>query len=192
MVGENLGTVPPEVDRSLDRHRVAGMFVCQYEFQPGPRPALPGIPTRSVASVKTHDMPPFHAYWTGLDLEDRRALGLIKTRDMPREYGLRKSVRRNFTKLLRRRGVLGNTATSAGEVLRSALAHLAASPARWLLLNLEDLWLETLPQIVPGTFTELINWRRKTRFAREQFQRDPAIVEQLRLVRRLRRGPARR
>jgi hypothetical protein len=40
---------------------------------------------------------------------------------------------------------------------------------------------------MPGTFTERINWRRKTRLAREQFQRDPAVLEQLRLVQRLRR-----
>jgi 4-alpha-glucanotransferase len=192
IVGENLGTVPPEVERSLDRHGVAGMFVGQYEFQPAPRPALRAVPARSVASLNTHDMPPFHAYWTGLDLEDRRSLGLIKPRDMPSRQGLRTRIRQNLTKLLRRRGQLGEKATDTGEVLRGAFAHLAASAARWLLLNLEDLWLETLPQNVPGTSTERINWRRKTRFAREQLERDPAILDQLRLVRRLRRGPARR
>lgn len=191
IVGENLGTVPPEVDRSLDRHRVAGMFVGQYEFQPAPRPALRRTPAHAVASLNTHDMPPFHAYWRGLDLEDRHSLGLIKPHEMPREARLRQQIRKSLTTLLRRRGRLKDTATDAGQVLRGALAYLAASKARWLLLNLEDLWLETLPQNVPGTSTERINWRRKTRFTREQLQCDPAVLEQLRLVRRLRRGRAR-
>ena len=36
IIGENLGTVPAEVNRGLKRHGVAGMFVVQYEAQPAP------------------------------------------------------------------------------------------------------------------------------------------------------------
>ena len=43
------------------------------------------------------------------------------------------------------------------------LTWLKASPAEITLVNLEDLWLETRPQNVPGTSTERPNWRRKSK-----------------------------
>ena len=187
IIGENLGTVPPAVNRGLERHGVAGMFVGQYEFQPVPRPALRPAPSCAVASLNTHDMPPFNAYWQGLDIDDRHALGLVKSRKLAGEHRLRSRIRQNLTKLLHRRRWLGETTLDAGKVLRATLAHLAASKAQWLLISLEDLWLETLPQNVPGTSTERINWRRKARWTWETLQRDPAILDSLRLVQRLRK-----
>ena len=71
---------------------------------------------------------------------------------------------------------------------RALLAHLAASPARWELVNLEDLWSETLSQNVPGTSTERINWRRKLRLSLEQLKADPAVREQLGRIHQLRKG----
>jgi 4-alpha-glucanotransferase len=34
LIGENLGTVPPEVDEAMDRHNVGRLYVLQYESQP--------------------------------------------------------------------------------------------------------------------------------------------------------------
>ncbi|HEY0372015.1 MAG TPA: 4-alpha-glucanotransferase, partial [Thermoanaerobaculia bacterium] len=56
VVGEDLGTVPPEVPKMMQRHGVRRMFVVQYEGK------LTEPPKESVASVNTHDMPPF-ASW---------------------------------------------------------------------------------------------------------------------------------
>lgn len=35
--GENLGTVPPEVNAAMERHRLRSMFVLQFEVSPHPR-----------------------------------------------------------------------------------------------------------------------------------------------------------
>ncbi len=59
VVGEDLGTVPPEVRRSMRRHGMAGMFVVQYEMKPDSRRPLRSAPLGSVAGLNTHDMPPF-------------------------------------------------------------------------------------------------------------------------------------
>jgi len=77
--------------------------------------------------------------------------------------------------------------SDAGGVSRAALAHLAVGPARWVQLSLEDLWLESLPQNVPGTSSERINWRRKTRLSREQIAQDPVVRELLLLIGAVRR-----
>jgi len=87
-------------------------------------------------------------------------------------------------------GGLGHNGLHAGAVSRALLVYLAASQAQWELVNLEDLWQETLSQNVPGTSTERVNWRRKARFPLEQLKRDSAVREQLQLVRRLRQGRA--
>src|SRR5207237_9723194 len=62
IVGENLGTVSPGVNRALAEHNIRPMLVVQYEImgdpeQPNSRP----VPAKSVASLHTHDMPPSQA-----------------------------------------------------------------------------------------------------------------------------------
>jgi 4-alpha-glucanotransferase len=56
VVGEDLGTVPPEVPKTMQRHGIRRMFVVQYEGK------LNDPPAASVASVNTHDMPTFAAW----------------------------------------------------------------------------------------------------------------------------------
>ena len=172
IVGEDLGTVPPEVNRSLDRHGVAGMFVVQYEARPHPRSALRRIPPRRVASINTHDMPPFAAFWKGLDIADRHDLGLIPRKNLPGDYRLRERIRRSLRRLVPSGGRRKPGVSDTGAVFRAILERLGASAARWVLVNLEDLWQETESQNTPGTTTERINWRRKTRFRLGEFESD--------------------
>ncbi len=47
------------------------------------------------------------------------------------------------------------------ELLSQATSYLARSQAALVMINLEDLLLETRPQNLPGTGAELPNWRRK-------------------------------
>ncbi len=187
IAGENLGTVPPEVNRRLKRHNLCELFVAQYEHQPYPKRSMRRVPARAVASLNTHDMPPFQAYWEGTDLADRHELGWIKLTDVPKERRLRAKVQRALIQMLRHEEWLASRRPEAKDVLRGALAHLSASAAQFVLLNLEDLWLETHSQNVPGTTEERINWRRKTRLSLEQIMEHQDVQELLKLVNRLRR-----
>jgi 4-alpha-glucanotransferase len=73
-------------------------------------------------------------------------------------------------------------------IIESLLLHLASSPAETVLVNLEDLWQETLPQNVPGTSTERVNWRRKTRWPLEHILGSDAIRELIERLNRARGG----
>lgn len=73
-------------------------------------------------------------------------------------------------------------------MLRRLLEQLAASPARMILINLEDLWGETEPQNVPGTHDERPNWRRKARYSFEDFSGHPEVVDVLRRIDEIRKG----
>jgi 4-alpha-glucanotransferase len=76
-----------------------------------------------------------------------------------------------------------------GKIVAGLCAHLSAGPAEVVLANLEDVWLETVPQNMPGTSSERDNWRHKCRFELEKWDRLPGMRRALvALRRRLRRN----
>lgn len=184
LVGEDLGTVPPEVPASMGRHNVHRMYVIQYELSPDPSKTLPPIPAGSVASVNTHDMPPFAAYVEGRDIAEREQLGLLGEQNPEEERVKRQAMVEALVSLLRAESRLV-AEQDAASLLRACLAHLAASPARLVLVNLEDLWLETQAQNVPSTAGECPNWRNKARYSLEEFDRIPGVAETLREINQL-------
>ena len=62
VVGEDLGTVPPEVRSLMRRKGLYRMFVLPFELRPGRKFSFPDPPTDSVASLNTHDMMPFETF----------------------------------------------------------------------------------------------------------------------------------
>jgi 4-alpha-glucanotransferase len=187
IVGENLGTVPPAVDRALTRHGLDDMYVLQYETNPEKGTTLRDVPATSVASVNTHDMPQFAAYWHGLDIQDRLQMGLFNEEEAEQEQQRRQQLRDQLVAFLIGRGLLDTDRPECAQVLRACQAFLAASDAGIVLVNLEDLWGETEPQNRPGTFREYPNWRRKARFSFDSFGEMPEVQRVLEVVARLRR-----
>ncbi|MCX7428158.1 MAG: 4-alpha-glucanotransferase, partial [Planctomycetia bacterium] len=188
VVGENLGTVPAPVDEAMERHGVGGMYVLQYETNPDKGPALRPVPAAAVASVNTHDMPPFAAYWKGLDVADRVDLGLLAPDEAVAEDARRGRLRNALIAFFERERLLDPSRDHQDlDVLEACQAYLARSPADVVLVNLEDLWGETEPQNVPGTYHERPNWRRKARYSFEVFRDMPAARRILATVDRLRR-----
>lgn len=188
IVGENLGTVPEAVDAALTRHGIDAMYVVQYEAKAGRRPPLRPAPAAAVSSVNTHDMPQFAAWWTGLEIDDRAALGLLTPGEAAEERTRRAVLRREIAAMLAERGLLPEATLDPLRVLAALLGMLAESPTSIVLVNLEDLWLETEPQNTPGTYLERPNWRRRARYTFEEFTALPAVRNVLEEVARRRRG----
>jgi 4-alpha-glucanotransferase len=196
VVGEDLGTVPAEVRRSMRRHGVLRSYVAEFAFRPR-RPSRPIRPPAAgqVASIETHDLPPFASYWEALDVEDRLASGLIDPREARRLREERARLRERLLAHLVREGWVempgarvDTDGAAAGRLaLRGCLRLLAASEAAVVVVNLEDLWWERRPQNVPGTGPERPNWRRRARHALEAFPRLRGVEEVLTEVDRLRR-----
>lgn len=196
LVGENLGTVPPEVNEAMDRRGLRTMFVVQYESGSKTAEPLKQAPESCVASLNTHDMPTFAAWWGGEDIADRHDLGLLTEQDMQVEHDGRAELRQRLADALLRAGwILADdhaqaAPANAGPVIRGLLRYLAASPAEMVLVNLEDLWQETRPQNIPGTHLERPNWRRKTRMPFEEFRELDEVQACLAEIDRLRRTEA--
>ncbi|KKM09489.1 4-alpha-glucanotransferase [Clostridiales bacterium PH28_bin88] len=165
LVGEDLGTVPRYVRTAMTRHKVYRMYVLPFEYTPAARQMLNPIPTGSMASLNTHDMPPFAAFWLQRTPGDRLAL----------------------FRFLRRKGWLKVPTDDTKAMLEACLKSLSASRARVLMVNLEDLWLETSPQNIPGTGDQYPNWRRKARYTLEEFMRIPEVLKTLQGINKLRK-----
>jgi 4-alpha-glucanotransferase len=201
IVGEDLGTVPPEVTQGLQRHGIRQMYVVQYELRPHVKRALRPAPVRTVASLNTHDMPPFAAFCDGLDIADRGGLGLLTKSHVLRDERIRRKMIQALTQFLRLGSSprLGSAPVSARPrvsrhssfsthltLFQACLAHLARSRAEWVLINMEDLWLETQPQNTPGTTLERVNWRRRTKLSLEELSRRPEIAASIAALQRAR------
>lgn len=190
LVGEDLGTVPTCVRTAMARHGIYRMFVLPFkvnaifENEPvsnnektnyvkesvffnnsGSGGEINLIPTRALACLNTHDMLPFTAFW----LQEN------------------KTKRASLFEFLRREDWYENSTDDVREILKSCLKYLAASKARILLVNLEDLWFETSPQNIPGTNKKYPNWQRKARKSLEEFSQIPEVLKILSEVDKLRK-----
>lgn len=186
IVGENLGTVPPYVTEALARHKILGMHVGQFAVSTDPSRALDAPAANTVTSLNTHDTATFMSFWTGADIDDRLALGLLNQEQAQQEHGYRSAQRDALVAYLRSIGGLGDDAGPTA-VLMGWLAFLAKSQEEFLLINLEDLWLETEPQNVPGTWRERPNWQRKARHSLEEIRTMPELLALLRTIHDIRR-----
>ncbi len=162
LVGEDLGTVPPEVRAGMDRRGLRRMYVVPFEFSRRRPGALRSVPPGSVAGVGTHDTPPFAALW--------------------REDGIREGLQAFCSES----GPADASQEDPLAVLRRVLAWLGKGPAGVVVVNLEDLWLEERPQNRPGTTGEW-NWSRRARFPLEAFTTAASVESSLRALDRARR-----
>jgi 4-alpha-glucanotransferase len=188
IVGEDLGTVPAEVRRAMAQHGIHRLFVLQYALRPDPADPLGRVPARALACVNTHDMPPFAAFWRGLDIEERAARGALDPAAARAEAEARARQRAALVHYLRAAAALAPGAEDDPVRVHAAcLEMLGRSRARAVLVNLEDLWGEVAPQNVPGTTAaDRPNWRRRARRGFEEFANDAHVLEPLRRLHRAR------
>jgi 4-alpha-glucanotransferase len=173
IVGEDLGTVPPEVPKMMNRHGLRRMYVVQYEVKPGD-PPINTPPAQSIASINTHDMPTFAAFWGAKDVDDRVEQDLLDEKGAARERENREQTRRAVMQFLIDNGYLTSGPTeNVQTILEALLAYLAASDAEMMLVNPEDLWKELVPQNVPGLPDK--SWRHKFRMTLEDARNDGSI-----------------
>jgi 4-alpha-glucanotransferase len=171
IVGEDLGIVPSYVRPAMARHGLNRMYILYYELADNTPDTFSRITPDSVASLNTHDMPPFAAFWQGTDIPEKKSLGLLDAKGARKESKTRRATKAALIKGLQNKNFLQKADTDTRAILKACLAYLSNSPARVVLVNLEDLWLETRSQNVPGTGDKYPSWQRKVRYRLEDFCR---------------------
>jgi 4-alpha-glucanotransferase len=182
IAGEDLGTVPHAIRRALTRHGVLRSYVMEFEVSSDPRSAVRPPPAECLASLNTHDIPTFAAFWRAAGPERRRAL----VRFLQDAGTLHPATGRRGRRA--KPAAADPREPSERAVLRACLAYLASSRAYVQVVNLEDLWLESRPQNVPGTTVQNPNWRRRARHSLEELGALSPMVATLREVDRRRRA----
>jgi len=154
------------------------MYVGQFSINRDQAPALDEPAPSMVASINTHDTPTFSGFSRGLDIRDRVELGILPETDAAAEMSAREVL------LARLAGELGLEYPGFGrewedmlpEILRRWILRLSGSGARYLMINLEDLWLEERPQNVPGTnSSQKPNWKLRMKRDFERLRNDSGI-----------------
>lgn len=180
VVGENLGTVPPEIDQALPRHGIWGMYLAQFAAA-SEEPDAPPPPTAvEMALVGTHDTPPFVGWLAGSDIAAQVRHGLLAEAAAPNVMEDRSKAAERLAKRLDRR------VEDPQAFLAALLDWLGRSDSPLVVPWLEDLWLEDRGVNLPGTrSSERPNWQRPMRRLLDEVFTDPEID---RLIRGLQRA----
>lgn len=165
VIGEDLGTVPPDLRAALAAWGLLSYRVLPFErdregaFLP---PAA--YPEAALVTTGTHDMPTLAGWWRGRDIDiettvhDRADEAPALREERARDRG------RLLTALAEAGRVAGEGLPGAPAVdtlVEAVQGYLAATPSVMLALRPED-WLGLdWPANVPGTVTEYPNWRRR-------------------------------
>ena len=138
VVGEDLGTVPPEIRAALATWDALGLYEEQFHLAVDglAGAGLAPIPVRSVAGVRTHDMPAFAAAVAAQDLASYRNR-LAETVGHP-------------------------VAADVAGLFDAVLERLAASGAYLVVADLDDLMGGVEPHNTPGRIGPT-TWRRRSR-----------------------------
>lgn len=142
VVGEDLGTVDPEMRKTLKRLDVLSYRLLWFESGPMER-----FPRQALASVTTHDLFTVAGLWNGSDLAAQKQLGL-----QPNERGMQKILKR-----LRAATHLPAGAPAPDAIVKT-YKLLAKAPSMLKVAAMDDaLAVEERPNM-PGTTTAWPNW----------------------------------
>ena len=157
VVGEDLGTVEPEVRAELAHRRLLSYRVLWFEKG---RPET--YPKHALATATTHDLPTIAGLWSGSDLAMQQRLELA-----PNASGTN-ALRRSLAKLT------GSSLRAPAErVIRATYTALARAPSLLVTATLDDaLGAEDRPNM-PGTIDEYPSWRVPLPRTLEQIMKDP-------------------
>ncbi|MBN1630324.1 MAG: 4-alpha-glucanotransferase [Thermoleophilia bacterium] len=162
--GEDLGMVPRGVRAAMRRHGLLGTWVLQGALKPRARRVIEPPPRHAVAYLGTHDMFPLAGFFRGDDIAAREMRGGLDEAEARRLRAARLRLIARLTEFLTHE--TGTQVTeSPADILRALLLYLGASPAAMVVVNLNDLLLETEPQNVPGTAGADANWTKKVAVA---------------------------
>jgi 4-alpha-glucanotransferase len=185
LIGEDLGTVPPQVAPTLARHGVLSSRVLLFERTRagGFKPASRWSP-RALATANTHDLPPLRAWLEGHDLALRHELGLLPdAAALAAARRERDADRRALRRRLARDGLLPRAAGPApGWAAWAGAVHafLCATPSPLVGLALDDLAGEVEPVNVPGVDQDTYpSWTRRMDADLETLPARPGFAEAL-------------
>jgi 4-alpha-glucanotransferase len=186
VVGEDLGTVPPEVPAVLARWGVLSSKVLVFErdFHSGRFRAAADYPRLALATVNTHDLPPLVGWLEERDITLRSEVGdLSDFAQAAAMRAARASDRGAVIQSLVEAGLLPHSAyenVTSGALIPAVHAFLRRTPSALVGLSLDDLAREAAPVNIPGVWQDRYpSWSRRMREPLEAILGDPHTARAL-------------
>jgi 4-alpha-glucanotransferase len=196
VVGEDLGTVPPDVPPALAKWGVLSSKVLYFERGTGGSFApAGGYAADALATANTHDMATLAGFWEGRDVQLRADVGLIKPADVRAAREERVRDKRQLLRLLARARLLpkrvdpnaGDPQISIAELRGAVHDFLALTPSVLVGVGLDDVAGEIDPVNVPGVGQEQHpSWTRRMKRSLTRLREDPET--EVAIGRKLREG----
>ncbi len=174
LIGEDLGTVPPQVRKAMNKHGILRTWLFQFYLKKDPEKTFRSIPKMCLAALNTHDMAPFKSFWESEDVKRLEDVGALEPE--------------NARQILKERSDVLKGWKDKKNPFIFVMENMALSSAQFLLVNLEDLWGETQPQNLPGTTDQYPNWRKKFRQSIEVWMKDMNVNNILKTIDNSRRA----
>jgi 4-alpha-glucanotransferase len=158
VVGEDLGTVEPEVRRALDEAGVLGSAVLWFTREEDETTPLPPgrWRERAVASVSTHDLPTAYGFLADEQVRVRAELGQLD-RPVAEERARVRAERERLLAMMRTEG-LGRPGAPDSELVLDMYRLLARTPSQVVLAMPADAVGDLRQPNLPGTRDEYPNW----------------------------------
>ena len=167
--GEDLGTVPPEIEQALPPARFYSNEVVLFECLGDYFTAAEAFKEVALTCISNHDIPTFKAWWECLDLDLRQQLGIYDRDKTESEKVNRHKEKAALLRTLIEAGEAPwgmnpdniNTMTFSRDLFEKLHYFLARTASRIVSIQLEDILEVESPVNIPGTSDEYPNWRRK-------------------------------
>ena len=148
LVGEDLGTVEPEVRTAMAERDVFGYRVGWFDPEPPQH-----WPASTLGTLTTHDLPTVAGMWTGADEAMRAEAGVTVHRSVE------DAMRARLASVARQGGLEDPDAATVEQVNEAAHRALAEAGSDLVLATLEDAAGVRERPNLPGTVDERPNWR---------------------------------
>ena len=183
VIGEDLGTVSPNIRQELAQSRIFSYRVFYFERKEGDGFVAPGdYPRQAIACVTTHDLPTLAGYWEGRDLDLRRQSQLYPSpHAAEQDLQARAQDRLLLVEALVQQHLLPPDYNPPSDfcpedLRRGVLAYLGQSRAALMEVRLEELLGLTAQQNLPGTMDQHPNWRQKIYQPLEEVRHNPEVI----------------
>ncbi|GJL56710.1 MAG: 4-alpha-glucanotransferase [Nitrospirales bacterium] len=162
VIGEDLGTVTPEIRARLTKSGILSYRLMPFEQEStGKFRAPKHYPQQAMVSFTTHDLPTCIGYWAGRDIEVKARAGLYATeQQIEKDCEARMRDRVGVLEALVEEGLLPKEVLSSCPLeapyvfVKAVYSYLARTPCRLLMIPLEDLLGESDAPNLPGAQIE--------------------------------------
>jgi 4-alpha-glucanotransferase len=181
VVGEDLGTVEPEIRETLEEFGILSYRLFYFEkHRDGSFRRSDEYPPQALVSSTTHDLPTIAGFWIGADIEARLAAGVVDDEEARMQHATRVGEKQKMLDVLFKQELMpADRPRSAsaypeltGDLHNAVVGFLAMTPSELLAINQEDLTKEPAQQNLPGTTWQYPNWGRKMRYTVEELRSD--------------------